>query len=258
VPRVQLIVSGTPVETRGVSVHQSPSSNRAESLASSWSVFRATKIYDVLCAAPLIIWYGSSAGRLMPALFAKLEIADVHEIDIAFVLSVLAQTAGIALILLALIFLLLRRPAKGRAKGALPRIAAIAGTYLGVAVVWLPPHTMGLMLSFLSLTLILCGVAFAIFALLHLGRSFSLMAEARRLVTDGPYASIRHPLYLGEAISMLGLTLQYLSPLALGILLLQFAFQLWRMENEEAVLASQFAEYESYRTRTARLLPGLY
>ncbi len=213
-------------------MHPPPSSDRAESFAASWRVFQSTKIYDVLCAAPLIIWYGLSAGRLMPALFAKLEIADVHEIDIAFVLSVLAQSAGIALIVLALVFLLLRRPAVGRAKGPLPRIAAIAGTYLGVAVVWLPPRAMGLMLSFLSLTLILCGVAFAIFALLHLGRSFSLMAEAR--------------------------TLQYLSPLALGILLLQLVFQLWRMKNEEAVLASQFAEYESYRTRTARLLPGLY
>jgi len=57
---------------------------------------------------------------------------------------------------------------------------------------------------------------------------------------------------------MLGLTLQYLSPLALGILLLQLVFQLWRMKNEEAILASLFPEYESYRMQTARLLPGLY
>jgi len=243
-------------------VHQSPSPDRAaarsEGLLASWRIFQSTKLYDVLCAAPLILWYGSSAAHLTPKLFSKFENADVHSIDIAFVLSVLAQTAGIALIVLALVFLLLRRPAIGKAKGVLPRIAAVAGTYLGIAVVWLPVHPMGLMLSFLSLTLILCGVAFAIFALVHLGRSFSLMAEARRLVTDGPYSSIRHPLYLGEAISMAGLTLQYLSPLALGILVLQFGFQLWRMKNEETVLASQFAEYESYRTRTARLLPGLY
>jgi protein-S-isoprenylcysteine O-methyltransferase Ste14 len=240
-------------------VHQSPSSDHAAARSEgSWRVFQSTKTYDVLCAAPLILWYGSSALHLMPKLFTKLETADVHTIGIAFVLSVLAQTAGLALIVLALVFLLLRRPAKGKAKGVLPRIAAVAGTYLGIAVVWLPVHPMGLMLSFLSLTLILCGVAFAIFALLHLGRSFSLMAEARRLVTDGPYSSIRHPLYLGEAISMVGLTLQYLSPLAWGILVLQFAFQLWRMKNEETVLASLFPEYESYRTRTARLLPGLY
>jgi protein-S-isoprenylcysteine O-methyltransferase Ste14 len=206
----------------------------------------------------LVAWYGSSAGRLVPALFAKLEAADVKQIDTAFVLSVLAETASFVLIVMALIFLLLRRPPKGKAKGVLPRLTAIAGTYLGVAVVWLPARPIGLMLSFLSLTLMICGVTFAIFALLHLGRSFSLMAEARRLVTDGPYASIRHPLYLGEAISMLGLTLQYLSPLALGILVLQYAFQFLRMNNEEDVLASLFPEYESYRARTARLVPGLY
>jgi protein-S-isoprenylcysteine O-methyltransferase Ste14 len=243
-------------------MHQSQPSDGAAAtnggFVASWRVFQSTKTYDVLCAAPLILWYSSSAGRLTPALFTKLETADLHTIDIAFVLSVLARTAGIAFIMLALLFLLLRRPVKGKAKGALPRIAAMAGAYLGLAVVWLPPQPMGLMLSFLSLTLIVCGVVFAIFALLHLGRSFSLMAEARRLVTDGPYSSIRHPLYLGEAISLLGLTLQYLSPLALGILVLQFVFQLWRMKNEETVLTSLFPEYESYRTRTARLLPGLY
>ena len=84
------------------------------------------------------------------------------------------------------------------------------------------------------------------------------MAEARRLVTDGPYASIRHPLYLGEAISTVGLTLQYSSPLAFSIMALQFAFQFQRMKNEEEVLARQFAEYEGYRFRTARILPGIF
>jgi protein-S-isoprenylcysteine O-methyltransferase Ste14 len=243
-------------------VNRSTSSARAvqtwERFALSWRAFQATKAYDALAAAPLILWYGSSASRLIPALAAKLESTDVSAIGLTFVVSVLAQTAGIALIVLALVFLLLRRPAKAKAKGALPRIAAIAGTYLGVAVVWLPAQPVGLALSLLSLLFILGGVGFASFALLHLGRSFSLMAEARRLVTNGPYASMRHPLYLGEAVSMLGLTLQYLSPLALGIMALQFFFQFERMKNEEQVLTSLFPEYEAYRVRTARLIPGLY
>src|SRR5260370_32288429 len=129
---------------RGVSVHPPLSSDRAESFAASWRVFQSTKIYDVLCAAPLIIWYGLSAGRLLPALFAKLEDADVHAIDIAFVLSVLAQTVGIALIGLALVFLLLRRPAVGMAKVALPCIAAVVGTLLGSAGVWVASRPMGM------------------------------------------------------------------------------------------------------------------
>jgi protein-S-isoprenylcysteine O-methyltransferase Ste14 len=219
---------------------------------------QATKAYDFLAAVPFILWYVLSAERMIPALVQKLESADLHAITLDFVVSVLAQTAGIGFIVLILLFVLLRGPAKVKAKGMLPRITAIAGTYLGVAIVWLPAQPMGLMLSLVSLSLILAGIGFAGFALLHLGRSFSLMAEARRLVTDGPYALIRHPLYLGEAISLLGLTLQYRSPLAFAVMALQFAFQFQRMRNEEHVLAELFPEYEAYRTRTARLIPRLY
>jgi len=42
---------------------------------------------------------------------------------------------------------------------------------------------------------LLCAVA-----LMQLGRSLSILPEARRLVTEGLYARVRHPLYLGEAM----------------------------------------------------------
>ena len=115
-----------------------------------------------------------------------------------------------------------------------------------------------LALSLTSLVLILCGVCFSCFALLHLGRSFSLMPEARRLVTDGPYASIRHPLYVGEFAATLGLMLQYLSPMAIAIVVTVVLLQFQRMANEEQVLSEMFPEYGEYRLRTARLLPGIY
>jgi len=84
------------------------------------------------------------------------------------------------------------------------------------------------------------------------------MAEARKLVTDGPYARIRHPLYLGEAISIVGLMLQYLSPVAVAIVGVQLSFQLLRMKNEELILTRIYPEYDAYKSRTARLLPGVY
>ena len=171
---------------------------------------------------------------------------------------ILAHAAAIMFVALALIFLAIRRPPRAKAKGLIPRISAFAGAYLMVAVVWLPPQPIDVMLSFISLALILGGVCFSIVALSHLGRSFSLMPEARQLVTDGPYAVVRHPLYLGEAFSTLGLMLQYLSPLAVAIVALQLAFQLQRIKNEERVLGSLFPEYHAYRTRTARLVPGVY
>ncbi len=229
-----------------------------ERFASAWCKLQRTKLYDVIAAAPLVVLYGVSALRLTPALVSELQQARLDSIDPLFAISVLRQTASIAFILLALTFLLIRRQPIAKSKGLLPRFAAIAGTYLGIAVVWLPPQPIGFGLSLLSLMLMLGGLGFAIYALAHLGRSFSLMAEARRLVTDGPYASIRHPLYVGEAASLLGLMLQYISPLALALVAVQICIQLIRIKNEENVLASLFPEYEAYRARTARLVPGLY
>ena len=84
------------------------------------------------------------------------------------------------------------------------------------------------------------------------------MAEARELVTGGPYARVRHPLYVGEGVAIIGATLQFISPLALALLALQICCQLYRMRCEEAVLEGAFPAYAEYRSRTARLLPGVY
>jgi protein-S-isoprenylcysteine O-methyltransferase Ste14 len=94
--------------------------------------------------------------------------------------------------------------------------------------------------------------------LLRLGRSFSIMAEARRLVTDGPYAIVRHPLYLAEQIAILGAFIQFASPWAVVIVVVQFGCQVQRMRNEESVLLLSFPDYAAYKERTARLIPGLW
>jgi protein-S-isoprenylcysteine O-methyltransferase Ste14 len=85
-----------------------------------------------------------------------------------------------------------------------------------------------------------------------------MMAEARRLVTSGPYRFVRHPLYLAEELAIIGISMQFFSLSTAFVLAVQIAFQLRRMRNEEAVLTESFAEYAAYRQRTARLLPGIY
>jgi protein-S-isoprenylcysteine O-methyltransferase Ste14 len=84
------------------------------------------------------------------------------------------------------------------------------------------------------------------------------MAEARRLVTGGPYALVRHPLYLAEEIAVIGLFLQYASPWSALLVVAHFAFQLQRMRNEEQILRDTFAEYATYARSTQRLIPGVY
>jgi protein-S-isoprenylcysteine O-methyltransferase Ste14 len=229
-----------------------------ENTVSLWRNFQATKLYDALAAAPVILVFGSSGAHLARELWSDLILADISALDLQFAISLVRQSVALTLIVLLMTFLIIRNPAKAKAKGLMPRIAAIAGTYFAVAIAWLPRQEIGLELSLVSLTLMLAGAGFSVYSILHLGRSFSLMAEARRLVTDGPYALIRHPLYLGEAVSLFGFTLQFFSPLALLIFAVQIGFQLVRMKNEEGVLEGLFPEYGSYKSRTARLIPGLY
>ena len=109
-----------------------------------------------------------------------------------------------------------------------------------------------------STLLILFGSAAAVIALLQLGRSFSLMAEARQLVTSGPYRLVRHPLYLAEELAIIGISMQFFSLSTAFFLAVQIAFQLRRMHNEEAVLSETFPEYAAYRDKTARLIPSIY
>jgi protein-S-isoprenylcysteine O-methyltransferase Ste14 len=48
--------------------------------------------------------------------------------------------------------------------------------------------------------LLLDGNALAVLVMVQHGRSFSIMAEARQLVTSGVYRWVRHPLYLAEEL----------------------------------------------------------
>jgi protein-S-isoprenylcysteine O-methyltransferase Ste14 len=106
-----------------------------------------------------------------------------------------------------------------------------------------------------STTLILTGTSLSFVVLRWLGKSFSIFAEARRLVTEGPYGIVRHPLYLCEGIALVGVTLQVLSPLAVLIALAAVMVQCRRMINEEAILQATFPDYRLYAAKTSFLIP---
>ena len=142
-------------------------------------------------------------------------------------------------------------------QGFYPRLAAIVGTFSTVGLAWLPPQELSSTLYLISLLLIIGGSAFALCAVLVLGRSISLMPEARRLITWGPYAVVRHPLYVGEMIATAGLAMQFLMPWALLILGLSCLFQFERVRNEERLLLQACSRYRDYMANTARFLPGV-
>ena len=140
-----------------------------------------------------------------------------------------------------------------------PRLSASAGTFLLMVLPLFPRRELSVEMDVISTLVIITGNCLAIYVACWLGRSLSIMAEARRLVTGGPYRFVRHPLYIAEEIAVIGAFLQYASPWAFLLIAFQWLVQMERMRNEENVLRAAFpAEYAAYAGRTARLIPGLY
>jgi protein-S-isoprenylcysteine O-methyltransferase Ste14 len=235
-----------------------PNDAGSNSLVTFFRTFERTKLYDLLAAMPLIAWYGFALSIQLPRLAHQIASLDLATADARVLAGIASNLATQVFFMVLALLMVLRRQPLGKASGFYPRFAAVAGTFLGLAIMVLPARELSVPLHVASTLLIVGGIVFALYAVLELGRSLSMLPEARRLVTNGPYSVIRHPLYLGEAVALVGVTLQYLSPWALALLALQCIFQLERMKNEELVLSGAFPDYRDYAARTARLVPGLY
>jgi protein-S-isoprenylcysteine O-methyltransferase Ste14 len=114
----------------------------------------------------------------------------------------------------------------------------------------------------LGLALCLAGGMIRVVALHCLGPQFSAYVTIQsnhRLVEDGIYARIRHPLYLSLLLAGPGLALVFRSQLAWPIAAAAVTFVMNRIELEESLLASHFGtRFSVYRARTWALLPLIY
>jgi protein-S-isoprenylcysteine O-methyltransferase Ste14 len=109
---------------------------------------------------------------------------------------------------------------------------------------------------------VLCalGVGLAIWARIYLGRNWGLpmsRKEHPELVTSGPYAFVRHPIYAGIILAMLGSaiaeTIFWLVPF-----LIAGAYFVYSARSEEKLMAEEFPDtYPAYRSRTKMLVPFL-
>ncbi|SHN87811.1 methyltransferase family protein [Bradyrhizobium erythrophlei] len=225
---------------------------------------RRTKFYDLVAAGPLIAWYLFCAANMLPSLGDQLALiklfirTDSSVLPATLVLSTISHISTLVFFVVLVVMFAVRHVSQSDARGFYPRFAAVAGTSLSVGFVLLPQQELSYALYVVSLLLIIAGTGFAIYAVLVLGRSISILPEARRLVARGPYALVRHPLYLGELVALTGVALQYMSVSALLLLALVWSFQLQRMKYEEQVLFQTFPGYGDYMAGTARLLPGIY
>jgi protein-S-isoprenylcysteine O-methyltransferase Ste14 len=219
---------------------------------------RGTKAYDLLTTSPLIAWYLFCLIAGAAPLAHGFEAARTTGLEVRMLLSLLSMISKFTFAFILIVLLIVRRTPIAFTSGLAPRIVAVFGTYMGIAMLVLPGRSTSSALLPLSSFLIFFGTTFAVYSLVWLGRSVSIMPESRKLVTSGPYSIIRHPLYLGEQIALAGVALQTDSPWAAAAFALQFCCQLYRMSYEEKVLSGSFPEYGTYMTATNRLIPWLY
>lgn len=112
-----------------------------------------------------------------------------------------------------------------------------------------------------GLALFLAGLSLAVWARRYLGRNWGTPMSEKvdpELVTSGPYRRVRHPIYSGIVLAMVGTAVAvswYVLILA-GVLGAYFAFS---AVHEERYMAERFPEaYPAYRRSTKMLVPFVF
>jgi protein-S-isoprenylcysteine O-methyltransferase Ste14 len=112
--------------------------------------------------------------------------------------------------------------------------------------------------SVYGLMICIPGIALSIYSFLRLRRSFAILPAVRGIVDTGPYRHVRHPLYLGEFIYLVGMMILAFNVFSLVLLFLSLLFLVMRMDIEERKLA-KYPEYAQYMKAVKyRLIPGIY
>jgi len=206
---------------------------------------------------------GRSALTFYFTLCATLKAMAVYKLaanagwEVRDVIAIASGIAGLGFLLLIVGTTIARLPPQRSATGIQPRVVALIGAFATTTFIALPPVEVSPAIELLADVIVLIGCVLCIACLAWLGRSFSVMAQARKLVTAGPYRLVRHPLYTCEAVMLAGIILRNPSWLALAIASLALAFQYLRIRNEEEVLQSVFPQYAAYADQTPMLVPGL-
>jgi protein-S-isoprenylcysteine O-methyltransferase Ste14 len=113
-----------------------------------------------------------------------------------------------------------------------------------------------------GLVLVVAGVAFAIWARFYLGGNWSgdvTVKQDHTLVRSGPYGVVRHPIYSGLLLAILGTALS--TGQLRGFLALVISFWGWKHKSliEEGFMVEQFGtQYEAYRRGVKCLVPWIW
>jgi protein-S-isoprenylcysteine O-methyltransferase Ste14 len=135
-----------------------------------------------------------------------------------------------------------------------------------LVLLWQPiaslPSPVGVTMSVAGFLAMAAGAAFILWARFTMGESHNISSVAgvelfadHRLVTTGPFALVRHPMYLGFAVAVLGALALYRT-WAIAFIVVHGLVFVVRARREEQALAARFGdEWAAYRGRVPAVLP---
>jgi protein-S-isoprenylcysteine O-methyltransferase Ste14 len=182
----------------------------------------------------------------------------------------LIALAAVLIVLTAVALLTEGNLSRGEREDRANRWVIPAFGLIGILAAYLPAYTDrkdfwtidGDSVRWLGVVLFAAGGALRLWPVFALGRRFSglvAIQPGHTLATSGVYSVIRHPSYLGLFVNSLGWALAFRSGVGVLLTALLIPPLLSRINAEEKLLHTQFgAEYDVYRSRTWRLIPGLY
>jgi len=139
----------------------------------------------------------------------------------------------------------------------------IAGSMLAKDRVAFGRFELGPTVHSAALVLLAAGIALRWWAIFVLGRFFTVdvaIHEGHEVVTDGPYAVLRHPSYTGALLAFVAIGLTYGSWFALAVLIVPIlAALVVRIRVEERALEGALGDdWRNYAAKTARLVPFVW
>ena len=157
-----------------------------------------------------------------------------------------------------------REPLKSQ---LLHRVPVILAFLLIAAPRWVPSVLArrflpdGAFFPVLGTVLLAAGLGFSVWARRHLGRNWSaqvVVKEDHALVRTGPYKYVRHPIYTGILLALLGMAVaigEWRGVVGLLLALVAFAR---KSGEEEKRMRETFPEYSEYERETRALVPFVY
>lgn len=139
---------------------------------------------------------------------------------------------------------------------ALLTFPALGAGWLGAQIV---PRTEALFV--IGALLLAAGLSFSVWARLHLGQHWSghvTLKAGHKLIRTGPYAIVRHPIYTGILLAIVGTAIAIDQGRGVLALVIAVEANVRKLRLEERWLTEEFgSEYEQYRREVKGLIPGV-